>query len=365
MKKKLGKKINLVLSLMIIVVLLPLLVTTICQRMKLENLLSGGLETVAGETEGVEAEGTQAGHLQDGTPDGAGTEAETDTQHTSGAKTDISDVNGAKSDTQETGTAEAGTSDRVAEAEDRVLGIVAKEIAASSSREAILAQSVIARTNLYDAWDTGTAEPEGLELSEMQALWGEDFQKIYQRLRECTAETEGQVLLWNGNYIYAAYHAISAGTTRDISELYEEVDMPYLENVTCQEDATAEGYLGVLYWEKDEFLEKCKKAFPDAAVESIEQITVEKRDTAGYVLNVMVGQKTVTGEEFRDSFALNSACFSITDLGEQVRIVTKGLGHGVGLSQYTAVRMALEGKDYQEILEYFYPGTELGTAEKT
>lgn len=339
MKKKLGKKINMFLSILIIVVLLPLSVTIACQRMKLESLLAGGLETAAQGTDNAEVK-----------TESTARSAETETVDRN-AKTESVDR-----------SIETETSERSAEAEACVPGIVAKEIAASGSREAVLAQTVIARTNLYDAWETGTAEPEGLTLSEMQSLWGEDFQKIYQRLQECTAKTEGQVLLWNGNYIYAAYHAISAGTTRDISELYGEVDMPYLQNVDCQEDSSAEGYLGVLYWEENEFLEKCKKAFPDAALECIEQITVEKRDTAGYVLSVKVGQKTVTGEEFRGSFALNSACFSITDLGEQVRIVSKGLGHGVGLSQCTAARMAQEGKNYQEILEYFYPGTELGKA---
>ena len=35
-------------------------------------------------------------------------------------------------------------------------------------------------------------------------------------------------------------------------------------------------------------------------------------------------------------------------------IVTKGLGHGLGLSQYGANELAKEGKTYQEILQYYY-----------
>ncbi|MNI99934.1 Amidase enhancer precursor [compost metagenome] len=34
----------------------------------------------------------------------------------------------------------------------------------------------------------------------------------------------------------------------------------------------------------------------------------------------------------------------------------KGYGHGLGMSQFGAVGLALEGKSYQEILAYYYNG---------
>ena len=39
--------------------------------------------------------------------------------------------------------------------------------------------------------------------------------------------------------------------------------------------------------------------------------------------------------------------------------MTKGLGHGYGLSIYGANEMAKEGKTYQEILSYYYSGIEI------
>jgi stage II sporulation protein D len=39
--------------------------------------------------------------------------------------------------------------------------------------------------------------------------------------------------------------------------------------------------------------------------------------------------------------------------------VTKGLGHGVGMSQYGANEMAASGKTYEEILKHYYTGIEL------
>ena len=40
-----------------------------------------------------------------------------------------------------------------------------------------------------------------------------------------------------------------------------------------------------------------------------------------------------------------------------------GYGHGVGMSQTGASALAGQGKSYTEILQYFYPGTELGNRE--
>ena len=36
-----------------------------------------------------------------------------------------------------------------------------------------------------------------------------------------------------------------------------------------------------------------------------------------------------------------------------------GNGHGLGMSQWTANEMAKEGKTYEEILQFFFEGTEL------
>lgn len=37
-----------------------------------------------------------------------------------------------------------------------------------------------------------------------------------------------------------------------------------------------------------------------------------------------------------------------------MKVTVKGKGHGLGLSQYGANIMAKEGKNYKEILDYYY-----------
>ena len=86
---------------------------------------------------------------------------------------------------------------------------------------------------------------------------------------------------------------------------------------------------------------------------------VTAMDTAGYVTSVRVGQETVNGEEFRQTYGLASSCFILQKYDGRLRITTRGVGHGLGLSQYTANEMAKEGKDVSEILQYFFEGTEI------
>jgi SpoIID/LytB domain protein len=39
----------------------------------------------------------------------------------------------------------------------------------------------------------------------------------------------------------------------------------------------------------------------------------------------------------------------------------KGNGHGVGMSQWGAREMAEKGKTYREIIQHYYPGTQVKT----
>lgn len=232
--------------------------------------------------------------------------------------------------------------------------IVAKQIGIQMPDECIKAQAVIARTNLLAAEETGQEKPEGFQEAELRELWSEEYEAYAKKLKELIAETKGQTLQYNGSYIYAAYHQVSAGNTRNMEEYAGAGKMPYLESAACHEDVAAEGYLNVYFWTKEDFLKWMQGLFPQEALQSGAEVEVLSRDAAGYVLKVKVGQTTCDGEKFRKLLSLPSACFELSLIEEDVRIVTMGCGHGFGLSQHTAKKMAQSGKSYQEILEYFY-----------
>jgi len=57
---------------------------------------------------------------------------------------------------------------------------------------------------------------------------------------------------------------------------------------------------------------------------------------------------------------IRSDLYDVRNAGEQIIFSGRGSGHGVGMCQAGAEEMAREGKNYREILSFYYPGTELG-----
>lgn len=247
--------------------------------------------------------------------------------------------------------------------ESYVTGMVAKEIPVTYETEALKAQAVIARTNLMAAMEQKGELPETVSQKELLALWGEEeYGRNYRRLVSAVEDTKGVVITYQGNYIYAAFHAVSAGSTRSAGDALGKEDMIWLSAVESPEDIPAEDYLKVVFLGKEEFIQWISRAFPEVSVDKehpLDSILVEERDKGCYVLQMKIGEKQISGEEFRNALELNSACFYLKEVEGEIRIVTKGLGHGLGLSQYGANQLAMEGLGYQEILSYYFKNVEI------
>ena len=79
----------------------------------------------------------------------------------------------------------------------------------------------------------------------------------------------------------------------------------------------------------------------------------------GGVNSILLGGREFKGTEVRTLLGLRSTAFSIRVEGQSICVTTKGFGHRVGMSQYGADAMALDGKTYGEILAHYYQGTVL------
>jgi len=81
----------------------------------------------------------------------------------------------------------------------------------------------------------------------------------------------------------------------------------------------------------------------------------------GGVETMIIDGKKFTGVELRQRLGLRSTAFTVLVVGDTVHISTRGYGHRVGMSQYGAEAMAVNGSNYKEILSHYYPGTTLDT----
>ena len=66
------------------------------------------------------------------------------------------------------------------------------------------------------------------------------------------------------------------------------------------------------------------------------------------------------GTQVKSSKLLPSAFFTINKSGDTFVIQGGGFGHGIGMSQTGANEMAKCGKNYHEILTFFYQGVTIG-----
>ena len=221
--------------------------------------------------------------------------------------------------------------------EEYVLEVTASELPADAQLEAIKAQMVLVRTNAYRQLQNGGVRPkERMSLAEIELMRNGDV------FRKAQKETKGENLTWQGKPILASCHPVSAGQTREAREVFRSEDYPYLTGKACPGDKDAPQYRQSIQID-----------------ESWRNMEIEEKDSAGYVLRLKLNDTEMSGEEFRIKLGLPSSNFRVEKNGDGVFVITRGIGHGLGLSQYTAQQLAKNGTGYREILAYFFDQTKL------
>src|SRR5699024_2920459 len=77
-----------------------------------------------------------------------------------------------------------------------------------------------------------------------------------------------------------------------------------------------------------------------------------------------IKEESFHGKDIKEKLDLRSNDFTVKQKDNHFIFTTKGFGHGVGMSQYGANGMAEEGKNYKEIIQYYYQGVELQTIKE-
>lgn len=249
----------------------------------------------------------------------------------------------------------------VMDGEQYLIGMIAAQIEPGVPQEMLKTQAVIARTMLYNQLggrSSGEAQFLGLAAlapEETKQRWGAEYATILQAVRD----TAGKVVVYEGQPIVPAFFALSGGMTRSAAEAWGK-DIPYLASVDSASDLNAPEYTRSLNFSKRQVIALLKRAYPafNAEEDTLSStFQIQERDSAGYVSKLQIGNKILTGEAFRYALNLPSACFDGTFTQKEIMITTKGIGHGVGLSQYGGSVMANDGSTYESILSYYFPGT--------
>ena len=186
--------------------------------------------------------------------------------------------------------------------------------------------------------------------------------------RALAAETRGIVLLYQGRLFCAYYGAACGGHTGSAASVFRS-SVPPLVGVPCEYCAGAPNHR----WQRRVDMAAVNTVLRpyclNRGLDAIDcaQLTVADAGRGRLPL-VTLGEGDTSIEmstpQFRTLIAehcsLPSAFFSAEIDGDSLVIEGRGWGHTVGMCQCGAKAQAEGGRDWREILDYYYPTTTLG-----
>ena len=254
---------------------------------------------------------------------------------------------------------------RIMQMDEYLVGVILKEIPAEFEQETKMAQAVVARTyalrrnTVAPKHDAGAVCMDGsccqAYISPEDYLASGGNGQTVEDARKAAQDTSGLVLMYQNTLAEATYFSCSGGRTEDAAAVWG-TEVPYLRSVESPGEEDAVHYTDTVTMTAEAFCDALGIGLSVYSAEMIGSVAYTQGDGVEYM---EIGGIGFTGKELRNLLGLRSTAISITVLDDAVVISTKGFGHRVGMSQYGADAMALDGNSFEEILSHYYPGTEL------
>ena len=249
--------------------------------------------------------------------------------------------------------------------ESYVEGVVAAEMEESWPEDAYGAQAIKARTFALKWLQDHDEEVISTKHEETQAY---DPKAIKPEIKEGVNKTRGEVIKYDGEYINAWFHASAAGqtTSAQVGLAYDDEEPPYIVSVESPDELAPED---IQNWQVQLSQEEIISALEQAGeeVSAIDNIEIISRDETDRIITIKFiypeGSKELQGAEFRTLVGpdeLKSILVrEIKEVEDGFEFHGSGWGHGVGMSQWGANKLAQDGKSPEEIINYYFEEVEI------
>lgn len=235
--------------------------------------------------------------------------------------------------------------------ENYVAGVVESEAGKDRPLEFYKAQSIISRT--YALANFRRHATEGFQLCDQVHCQVYHGKSRYEPLIPIgVMKTKGMVLVDSDiALITAAFSSNCGGKTRNSEDVWSK-PLSYLKSVPdtfCLngDHANWKKTVSRIDWENYKKRHTTNTSYSSGKGAAIDDTFSE----------FLYGKQDLNG--IRSAFKLKSTRFVIEEHGNEVTFIGQGFGHGVGLCQEGAIRMAELGYSYREILEYYYTNIHL------
>jgi SpoIID/LytB domain protein len=281
-------------------------------------------------------------------------------------------------------------------------GVVPYEIGTTAPMPALEAQTIIART--YALRNVRRFAVDNYQLcadTHCQVYFG--LKGVSPSTDKAIAATRGMVLTYKNELVDALYSASTGGVTASFSDVWNGDDRPYLRPVVDaasnvwnlsgqkltdeknfqafinQKQGFNESDWQLFRWRRESSIEDISKTLqkflrvkksPFAKFKELREMKVAERSSSGRILKLdidtEIGSFNLKKDEVRSAFAAPiSTLFYLEPLSKNgmqlsgYAFVGGGMGHGVGLSQVGAQNLAKLGWSSANILQFYYPDTQI------
>jgi stage II sporulation protein D len=249
--------------------------------------------------------------------------------------------------------------------DDYLKGVLPREASVSWPPEALRVQAVASRT--YLASHLGAHASQGFDLcSSVHCQVYGGMSKEHPKTNDAVDSTHDQILTYDGKPISAFFHSNCGGMTEEVQYVWGTASKPYLPRKKCGFGTADPRYNWTHIVSANEMLALLKKG-TKVQGGKLKSFRVKQKSPSGRAATVTVetdkGRYTLSGNAFRialDPEKIRSTLWTdVTRHGNAYTFKGRGWGHGVGMCQWGAKGQAEAGRDYREILQFYYPNTKL------
>jgi stage II sporulation protein D len=248
--------------------------------------------------------------------------------------------------------------------EEYIAGVVAGEMKSDWPVEALAAQAIVARTFTLEEIETKGGVPArgtqaSTDIKEFQAYSAKD---VNDNVKKAVDMTRGMVAVYQGKPIRTWFHASAGGITATAKEglNFREAEPPYIQSVQSPDDlAPAEVKNWTASFGKAEVMAALSKM--GQKVTTVDSVDIAQKGPSGRATSLVINKTVqVSAPDFRVAIGSTELKSMLLDKvaveGDRVTFSGKGYGHGVGMSQWGAHKMAKDGKKPEEIVGHYFKG---------
>lgn len=244
------------------------------------------------------------------------------------------------------------------EMQNYLAGVIESEGGGGKHLEYYKVQAVLSRTYALD--HLSKHSKDGFQLcDEVHCQAYLSMMRFTPLIEQAVAETHGTILISPDFKLADGFFFANCGGQTSESDFVWNVSVPYCRSVRdtfCihSKQANWEKRLPLTKW-RDYLVNHFGYPIQDSLMAAVMYHFDQPVRTAFY-LSPHLG---IPLRDLREQFKLKSTWFSCHPEGEELVLLGKGFGHGVGLCQEGAMRMAQLGYTFDQIVRFYFTGIQL------